>query len=642
MLFSRTISSTGSSGTVNYSINNSATNSSLTINNTNAKITYTNTKSSSSAAVCNYGNITLSAGNILGNGGRGISQHSGDIKITGGEVSGNYGISPYSSTSNCGTITLGINDGSVPSTTSPKIYGSNIGISNANYFSQIYFYDGQVVNDQGNADYGLYAINPHPGDSSYTNPIKTPVGYDILLSSDKTTYTLGKPEGVPNAPNVLTGMTPIKFDTNGTAKDTIETDSSWYAYIDQGTYKTDNKTSRWANVRTKDGSQWVWIPRFAYKILSQPQRDSNGNATEGGEINIIFLKGTSKTEYIDPNGITHTNLPDGYIVHPAFTDESKTAPAYKNGGWDSELTGIWVAKYEAGFAGVGDIKTPIKKESSLTYTGTYDNVSNVYGKITSGKTKIAYPVFMPNAYSYNYISIGDCYSISKALTSNNNPYGLTSSTADTHMIKNSEWGAVTYLAQSKYGRNGIAISANNRDIYDNSLGVQSITGYGMNIDNAKYNSVSGQLASTTGNLYGIYDMSGGAGEYTAGYLKGGKSSLSENGQSLLNETSSTNGTNKMSTKYISVYEGDSSSTENYDNSINKERKGEAIWEISTSGDGNTSWFNDRSTFVNWTYPFFTRGGYSTVNNGIEGVFYLYRENGKYYLNDSFRAVCVSK
>ena len=164
----------------------------------------------------------------------------------------------------------------------------------------------------------------------------------------------------------------------------------------------------------------------------------------------------------------------------------------------------------------------------------------------------------------------------------------------------------------------------------------------MNIDNAKYNSVSGQLASTTGNLYGIYDMSGGAGEYTAGYLKGGKSSLSENGQSLLNETSSTNGTNKMSTKYISVYEGDSSSTENYDNSINKERKGEAIWEISTSGDGNTSWFNDRSTFVNWTYPFFTRGGYSTVNNGIEGVFYLYRENGKYYLNDSFRAVCVSK
>ena len=29
----------------------------------------------------------------------------------------------------------------------------------------------------------------------------------------------------------------------------------------------------------------------------------------------------------------------------------------------------------------------------------------------------------------------------------------------------------------------------------------------------------GQLASTTGNLYGIYDMNGGSSEYTAGYLE---------------------------------------------------------------------------------------------------------------------------
>ena len=36
----------------------------------------------------------------------------------------------------------------------------------------------------------------------------------------------------------------------------------------------------------------------------------------------------------------------------------------------------------------------------------------------------------------------------------NNVFGIKSSITDTHMMKNSEWGAVAYLSQSKYGKYG--------------------------------------------------------------------------------------------------------------------------------------------------------------------------------------------
>ena len=42
-----------------------------------------------------------------------------------------------------------------------------------------------------------------------------------------------------------------------------------------------------------------------------------------------------------------------------------------------------------------------------------------------------------------------------------------------------------------------------------------ITGIGGNLNENKYNTEQGMNASTTGNLYGIYDMSGGNWEWTA-------------------------------------------------------------------------------------------------------------------------------
>ncbi len=153
------------------------------------------------------------------------------------------------------------------------------------------------------------------------------------------TYIMEK--GV-NKPILATGMKAIKFtepseSTKGEVRDSSANESDWYDY----------KVKNWANAQTEDGSMWVWIPRYAYRVNASNQT-----------FDIKFLIGTTDT-YYDENGNIQTakrcNREDelvdtttGYTVHPAFTDETKVN--YRNGGWDKELTGIWVAKFEAGYA----------------------------------------------------------------------------------------------------------------------------------------------------------------------------------------------------------------------------------------------------------------------------------------------------
>ena len=89
---------------------------------------------------------------------------------------------------------------------------------------------------------------------------------NLYMEMDNTaTYNEGKKV---NEPMLLTGMTPIKFTepttaAMGTTVTTTESDANWYEY------GTTYATKRWANAQTKDGSMWVWIPRFAYKITGQ-------------------------------------------------------------------------------------------------------------------------------------------------------------------------------------------------------------------------------------------------------------------------------------------------------------------------------------------------------------------------------------
>ena len=509
-------------------------------------------------------------------------------------------------------------------------------------------------------------------------------------------------ENRPNSPVLLTGMTPIKFtmptdEKMGKIVETTAGDSDWYEY------GTTYETRRWANAKTEDGSMWVWIPRFAYRV---------NKASE--TFDVVFLIGTTD-KYYDENGNIKTakrqtsenqviDTTVGYTVHPAFTNESKIN--YANGGWDKELTGIWVAKFDAGYASGNNTATV--KSSSVNYsqskvwtykvergTDADDNESarnwldGIYG---STKTSIKYPTFQGTTYAMNYINHNDSFNIAKVLNETGNIYGLSETDSDSHLMKNSEWGACAYLSASVYGQNEKEITINNANL--NSGGakrtvtegknkvdsVYSVTGCTNNTTDVRevittisainnvskdtptsnglftWNQKTGQNASTTGTIYGIYDMAGTVWERTAAYvanengnLKYYGASISYNGNTLKEE----------STKYTTVYpfnEKDSKGntltnidTASQQNFVaNSKIYGDAVRETNvgkagTSEDGwnYSSWTSDYSYFPALSVPFFKRGG-GLWDGSHAGVCAFSRSSGDSYYDVGFRAVLINK
>ena len=131
-------------------------------------------------------------------------------------------------------------------------------------------------------------------------------------------------------------------------------------------------------------------------------------------------------------------------------------------------------------------------------------------------------------------------------------------------------------------------------------------------DTCKYNEIGGENASTTGNVYGIYDMAGGAWEYVAGYVNNGNSSLTSYGSSLVNGDAKTK----------NVYNKASSDNNTNNYNANSGKYGDAVYETSANGNSSSSsWYGDCSYFPNASYPFFGRGG-SYDGGTIAGVFYF--------------------
>jgi hypothetical protein len=338
----------------------------------------------------------------------------------------------------------------------------------------------------------------------------------------------------------------------------------WYDYIVQSGPTPNGGTSRWANAKTTDGSYFVWIPRYAYKITyytDATKTTVSGTKTNWGDIDTLFMNGTSSTEYIDGATNTIKALPGGYTVHPAFTSNISL------GGWDREITGLWIGKYES---------------SHSDATATVDGTSTTL-KVVPGVKSWA-----------NLNGIAIVYVCAKQY----NPR------LNSHMLKNSESGAVAYLTHSKYGRNSTEVTKNNNS--------NNLTGYAGDTVNAEasttntfaYDTDQGILASTTGNIYGIYDMSGGSYEYIAAYYSGctPSSELTTPG----GELAYVEGTTTIDTvgkKYATTYNGIDVST-NY-------KIGDATYETS-------SWNEDQMYFFGLSEPFMARGGSSSSSQ--VGVF----------------------
>ena len=552
------------------------------------------------------------------------------------------------------------------------------------------YYKAEEENSDINSLQDIYIINETSHNIFYVQGVSVKSGdtTNVYYTDEENIDTAevdikplpGEYDGYVNVPELLTGMTAIKFnEPTETEKGSLSTDltDGWYDY----------EAKKWANAQTEDGSLWVWIPRYAYKITyytGEDKKTVSSTKTQYGSIDVKFLIGTTD-QYYDENGEVQTaqraktadeiiDTTKNYTVHPAFTDESGIG--YANGGWDEELSGIWVAKFEAGYAS-GNNEAPVK-ESSMNYTMTsiwapsiesdtnidaYMPARNWLDKVYAVKnddetfswkdgkeTSIKYPTFQGKTYSMNYINYNDAFNISKVLNESGNIYGLNSD-SDSHLMKNSEWGAVAYLAQSQFGLNGSNIYINNANLNNSTQSVYAITGLcsatgadstqvittiekinalegNTSQDNLyAWNQLNGQKASTTGTIYGVFDMSGGTWERTAGYIANENENLKKYGKSL---TYNGEKLKTESTKYSTVYphsdldaEGTAEELKNTVSQENFEKNtkiyGDTMRETSLTGTGNTSWYQDYSYYPALESPFTGRGGYY-VHAAVAGLF----------------------
>jgi hypothetical protein len=206
------------------------------------------------------------------------------------------------------------------------------------------------------------------------------------------------------------------------------------------------------------------------------------------------------------------------------------------------------------------------------------------------------------------------------------------------MMKNTEWGAVAYLSHSIYGIDHEVNINNSSDYITGSSALpstdqQTYPGtYGSGSSYyAAYNTEIGYLASTTGNISGVYDMSGGVHEYMAAYRSGTMGSSGFSTTTIANYDS----------KYFDVYNASSSQT-SYSYRILGDATGEmGPFKSYSDGDGNSryhnSWYADSSYFVESSGPWFLRGGVY-ANGVLAGQFGFNTYTGGAYSNVSFRLV----
>ena len=371
-----------------------------------------------------------------------------------------------------------------------------------------------------------------------------------------------------NEPVLGNGMIPVTYDNN--SKSWVKAISSnknnnWYDY----------KNKRWANiVLVKDevrnnyinasiGSKintndvlafYVWIPRFKYRVWDINRQVDNVknysyNALDNG-IEIIFENDINNTGNVSCTYNVHTSFDNDFLAdscnyvnnkillsnnNSTYIDAWYTHPAFKD-----NLSGFWIGKYET--------------------SGSKDNPT-----ITSGEALVN-------------LDLSSMFNTSKLI----NNYGILDG-MDARIIKNSEWGAVSYLAHSIYG---------------------------LCQDN-KCNKVTKDI-STSGNITGVYDMGSGSLEYVMGNVSD-TSFAFNNGDALDNW----NKDKKLEDSYYELYSsiGDS----NNKNSYYKTRLGDATSEVTIDG---ITWNNNvKSMIPSNSNPWIIRGygynmfGYSYASGG---------------------------
>ncbi len=365
-------------------------------------------------------------------------------------------------------------------------------------------------------------------------------------------------------------------------------------------------------------SYFVWIPKYKYKIFNMGNYETYETIVEDNSQEIEIEFGIYDT--VD-NTIECTTPPSGENGTCAV-DKWMTPSAFTAFG----TNGFWVGKFETGYKGA----------DASTFSNSNTEKTNVVDK-----TKV---VIKPNQYSWRWINVKNMFD-----TSYNYKRDL-----DSHLMKNTEWGAVAYLQHSKYG-SGKSVRINNNSAYvtgyaateEPTTGLNAYNGYenkqptqdGTNTVN--YTNPDSKVASTTGNYSGVYDMNGGSWEYVMGVMKGLNNIGFTFGQSGFSTATFPFNDVNNSSKYYDVYNYYETNTEHW----NRRILGDATGELGPFGQKKfsnqlvniSSWYDDAAYFVYKVSPWFLRSGVY-YHGSTSGVFAFTLTTGDAFETVGFRIV----
>ncbi len=413
-------------------------------------------------------------------------------------------------------------------------------------------------------------------------------------------------------------LIPVEIKSNGNVY-YANLNSEWYNY----------KEKRWANavilvdspsntnykvgdhiVEDDIESYFVWIPRYQYKIWNDGKYTSapNTNILTNQDYSTSMDQAINKARIIDIKFGDVNKIPK--MVEPSTTGVYYTHPAFTFAGKD--LNGIWVGKFETGYKG-----------ANSTASAQVDNEE---------KDSV---IIKPDVYSWRGIKIKNMY-----MTSYNYERNL-----DSHMMKNTEWGAVAYLSHSAYGI-GTEVKINNASDWKTGYSAApntnlssrlGVTGASGDTEHTQpWNSGVGYLASTTGNISGVYDMNGGAWEYVAGCIDGLVGNSGFDTTTLANE---------MTKGYIDKYDKNSNIA-TYDKRILGDATGElgpfyTYYDSDGYPRAHNSWYYDYAYFAIPIDPWFVRSG-SVGDGSLAGQFNFNYGTGVGTATLSFRIVLTFK
>ncbi len=299
----------------------------------------------------------------------------------------------------------------------------------------------------------------------------------------------------------LMNLTPVIYDGENWV--IANKKEKWYDYSKQewanAVILKSDSTKKVGDKLVVDGEtpdilgMYVWIPRYEYK--------TEGTYGKGGTSLANF--GEIDVNFISKNKVTPSS---GYTIHSAF----------KFG--NEELNGIWVGKFEI---------------SHATKTSTLDCTNETCANADGIRV-------LPNIKALTKNTVSSFFYAIRSMTRNGNPFNFNSNVIDPHLIKNSEWESVAYLVQTKYGKYGNdnyegvnkAVYQNKSDTMitgsSNGTPVQETVNTQCSYDDMTNN--CGVGASTTGNIYGVYDMNGGAFDYVMAVYMNSDGEISVGGE----------------------------------------------------------------------------------------------------------------